>query len=137
MKNYTLLWREARLEVKKLKAPHVRSTFGSSDVEQTHAVAVRSICPSQNVQGTSVLEHFWKLRCRKSACRCGAKHMSKSKCTRHFSVGPFSKLRCSKSARCWGAKHISKSKKDETPHVCATFGHSDVVACGRRKGFCT
>ena len=26
---------------------------------------------------------FWKLRCRKSARRCGAKHISKSKCTKH------------------------------------------------------
>ena len=25
-------------------------------------------------------DHFWKLRCRKSASRCGAKHISKSKC---------------------------------------------------------
>ena len=24
-------------------------------------------------------EHFWRFRCRKSACRCGAKHISKSK----------------------------------------------------------
>ena len=28
-------------------------------------------------------DHFWKLRCRKSARRCGAKHISKSKCTKH------------------------------------------------------
>ena len=25
---------------------------------------------------TGVSEHFWKLRCRKSARRCGAKHIS-------------------------------------------------------------
>ena len=33
-------------------------------------------------------DHFWKLRCRKSARRCGAKHISKSKCTKHLSSGP-------------------------------------------------
>ena len=33
-------------------------------------------------------EHFWKLPCRKSARRCGAKHISKSKCTKHLTVGP-------------------------------------------------
>ena len=33
-------------------------------------------------------DHFWKLRCRKSARRCGAKHISKSKCTKHTMVGP-------------------------------------------------
>ena len=31
----------------------------------------------------SLSDHFWKLRCRKSARRCGAKHISKSKCTKH------------------------------------------------------
>ena len=28
-------------------------------------------------------DHSWKLRCRKSVRRCGAKHISKSKCTKH------------------------------------------------------
>ena len=31
---------------------------------------------------------FWKLRCRKSARRCGAKHISKSKCTKYHMFGP-------------------------------------------------
>ena len=35
--------------------------------------------PSQNVQNASGPEHFWKLRCRKSARRCGAEDVSKSK----------------------------------------------------------
>ena len=49
----------------------------------------RSAFPSQNVQSTSAPDHFWKLRCRKSARRCGAKHISKSKCTKHLSFGTF------------------------------------------------
>ena len=40
----------------------------------------RSTFRSQNVESTSRSEHFWKLRCRKSARRCGAKHISTSKC---------------------------------------------------------
>jgi hypothetical protein len=32
MKNCTLLWPEAHLEVKMLKTPHVRTAFGRSDV---------------------------------------------------------------------------------------------------------
>ena len=32
-------------------------------------------------------DHFWKFRCRKSARRCGAKHVSKSKCTKHHMFG--------------------------------------------------
>ena len=76
-----------------------------------HAVVARSTFPSQNVQNTPWSEHFWKLRRRKSARRCGAKHISKSKCTKHtLASDHFWKLRCRKSARRCGAKHISKSK---------------------------
>ena len=63
-------------------------TFGSCDVEKVHAVVARSTFPSQNVQNTSVSDDFWKLRCRKSARRCGAKHISKSKCTKHHMFAP-------------------------------------------------
>ena len=78
--------------------------------EKLHAVVARSTFGSQNVENTRGSDHFWKLRCRKSARRCGAKNISKSKCTKHTSVGPLWKLRCRKSARRCGAKHISKSK---------------------------
>ena len=78
-KKCTPLWREAHFEVKMYKTHHSRTTFGGSDVEKVHAVVARSTFPSQNVQNTSVSDHFWKLRCRKSARRCGAKHISKSK----------------------------------------------------------
>ena len=83
MQNCTPLWREAHFQVKMYKTPGVRTTFGSWDVEKVHAVVARSTFPSQNVQNTSAPDHFWKLRCRKSARRCGAKHISKSKCTKH------------------------------------------------------
>ena len=62
------------------KTPHSRSTFGSWDVEKVHAVVARSTFPSQNVKSTRDADHFWHLRCRKSARGCGAKHISKSKC---------------------------------------------------------
>ena len=48
--------------------------------EKLHAVVAQSTFPSQNVQNTPWSEHVWKLRCQKSARRCGAKHISKSKC---------------------------------------------------------
>ena len=62
--------------------------------EQLHAVVARSTFPSQNVQSTPLSDHFWKVRCRKSVRRCGAKHISKSKCTKHncrffFPAHPF------------------------------------------------
>ena len=61
--------------------------------EKLHAVVARSTFASQNVQNTS---DFWKLRCQKSARRCGAKHISKSKCTKHLSVGPLLEVEMSK-----------------------------------------
>ena len=56
--------------------------------EKVHAVLARSTFGSQNVQNTPGPDHFWKLRCRKSARRCGAKHISKSKCTKHYMFAP-------------------------------------------------
>jgi len=43
--------------------------------EKLHAVVVRSTFASEKAKKTSHSEHFWKLRCRKSARRCGAKHI--------------------------------------------------------------
>ena len=79
-KKYTALWREAHFEVNMLKTLGVRTTFGSSDVEKVHAVVARSTFRSQNVKYTRGSDHFWKFRSRKSARRCVAKHISKSKC---------------------------------------------------------
>ena len=80
LKKCTPLWREADFKVKMLKTPGVRTTFGSSDVEKVHAVVARRTFRSQNVQSTTCSRHFWKFGCRKSARRCGAKDISKSKC---------------------------------------------------------
>ena len=114
MKNCTPLWREAHFQVKMYKAPQLRTAFGSYDVEKVHAVVARSTFPSQNVQNTSASDRFWKLRCRKSARRCGAKHISKSKVLKTDGLGPLLEVqmskKCRKSARRCGAKHISKSK---------------------------
>ena len=110
MKICTPLWREAHLQVKMYKTHQLRTTFGSWDVEKVHAVVARSTFRSQHVQNTPAPDHFWKLRCRKSARRCGAKHISKSNVQNTPASDHFWKLRCWKSARRCGAKHISKSK---------------------------
>ena len=96
MKNCTPLWREAHFEVKMHKTHHCRTTFGSYNVEKVHAVVARSTFPSENVQSTPFSDHFWKLRCRKSARRCGAKHISKWKCTKHTILGPLLEVEMSK-----------------------------------------
>ena len=64
-------------------------------------------------KNTSASDDFWKLRCRKSARPCGAKHISKSKCTKHTIVGPLLEV--------------------ETPGFRTTFGGSEF---GRRKSAC-
>ena len=83
MKNCTPLWREAHFQVKMYKTHQLRTTFTSWDVEKVHAVVAWSTFRSENVQNTRGSDHFWRLRCRKSARRCGAKHISKWKCSKH------------------------------------------------------
>ena len=86
----------------------------------------RSTFPSQNVQNTPCSDHFWKLRCRKSARRCGAKHISKSKCTRHTILGPLLEVQMSKKCTPLWREARFQVKMYKTPHVRATFGGSDV-----------
>ena len=88
MKNCTPLWREAHFQVKMYKTHHVRTTFGSWDVEKVHAVVARIIFPSQNVQNTPTSDRFLTFRCRKSVRRCGAKHIPKSKVLKTGRFGP-------------------------------------------------
>ena len=127
-KKCTPLWREAHFQVKMYKAHHSRTTFGSWDVEKVHAVVARSTFRSQNAQNTPGPDHFWKLRCRKSARRCGAKHISKSKCTKHTILGPLLEVEMSKKCTpLWREAHF-QVKMYKTHHVRTTFGGSDVVS---------
>ena len=121
----------------KLRALHLRSTFGSWDVQKLHAVVVRSACPSQNVQRTPGSDHFWKLRCRKSARHCGAKHMSKPKSTTHTNVGPRLEVEMSKKCAALWREARFQGKRLKTPHVRTTLGRSDVASCGKGRGLCT
>ena len=113
-------------------------------------------------QNTTFSDHFWKLWCWKSARRCGAKHISKSKVLKTWRVqSTFGSWDVEKIARSCGTKHISKPKctlleveflKKCTPlwreahfevksaknwGARSTFGRSDVVLRGRRRGLCT
>ena len=126
MKNCTPLWREAHFQVKMYKTHQHRTTFGSWDVEKVHAIVARSTFPSQNVQSTPFSDHFWKLRCQKSARRCGAKHISKSKCTKHTSSGPLLEVEMSKKCTPLLREAHFEVKIYKTPHVRATFGSWDV-----------
>ena len=127
MKSCRLLWREGHVQVKMYKTNQSRTTFGSWDVEKAHAV----------VQNTPFSDHFWTLSCRKSARRCGAKHMWKSKCSKHLSVGAL--LEVAQSKKCtplWREAHF-QVKMLKRPHARTTFEGSDVILRGRCTGFCT
>ena len=109
MKNCTPLWREvhempkkrtpprreAHSQVKMHKTHHSQTTFGSWDVEKMHPVVARSTFPSQNVKNTTCSDRFLTFRGRKSARRCAAKHISKSKVSKtERGSGHFLTLRC-------------------------------------------
>ena len=131
-KKCTPLWRQAHFQVKMYKTHQVRTTFGSWDVEKVHAVVARSTFPSQNVQNTPGSDHFWKLRCRKSARRCGAKHICKSKCTKHTILGPLLEVEMSKKCTpLWREAHLEvKSVKNWRSRT--TFGGSDVEKVSKK-----
>ena len=125
-KKWTPLWREAHFQVKMLKTLGVRTTFGSCDVEKVHAVVARSTFPSQNVQNTTCSRHFWRFGCWESARRCGAKHISKSKCTKHTRSGPLLEVAMSKKCTpLWREAHF-EVKMYKTHHSRTTFGSWDV-----------
>ena len=63
LKKYMLLWCEAHFEFKTLKTPHVRSTFGSWDVEKVHAAVAGSTFRSQACKKRAVSEHILRLGC--------------------------------------------------------------------------
>ena len=88
----------------------------------------RSTFRSQNVQNTRGSDHFWKLRCRKSARRCGAKHISKSKCTKHQGFGPLLEVEMSKKCMpLWREGHF-EVKLFKALGVRTIFGGSDVAS---------
>ena len=132
MKTCTPLWREAHFQVKRYKTPQRRTTFGSCDVEKVHAVVARSTFPSQNVQNTSASDDFWKLRCRKSARRCGAKHISKSKVLKTGGLGPLLEVEMSKKCTpLWREAHFQvKSVKNWRSRT--TFGSWDVEKVSKK-----
>ena len=155
MKNCTPSWREADLEVKKLKTPHawsifgqlrcgksaqrcgakcealfvvkmqkkthVRTTFGSWDVEKVHVVVARSTFWSQHVEkrgSVGVLLEEWRKKCT----LLWHEAYLEVKCLITTRSDRFWKLRCRKSARCCGRKHILKSNMLKTRQCWSTFG---------------
>ena len=100
--------------------------------QKWHAAVARSTFASENVQNTSGSDQFLKFQCPKMACGCGAKHICKSKCTKHRSAGPILELPIQKMAGRCGTKHICKSK-------CLKTGGSEQfwkLRCPKMPGGC-
>ena len=136
-KLHTVVARSTSRSQKMHKTPHARSTFRSWDVEKVRTVAARSTFTSQNVKNARCSDHFWKLRCWKSAHCCGAKHISKSKVLKTDGFGAFSEDEMFKKfAPLWREARF-EVKTVKAPHARTTFGRWSVVSCGRHKGFAT
>ena len=85
-------------------------------------VVAQSAFRSQNVQSTPTLDHFWKLRCGKSARGCGAKHISKSKCTKQTNSGPLLEVEMwKKCTPLWREAHFEVTMY-KTHQLRTTFG---------------
>ena len=99
---------------------------GQRSDEKLHAVVARSTFRSQNVQSTGGSDHFWKLRRRKSARRCGAKRVSKSKVLKTGGLGPLLEVEMSKKCTpLWREAHFEvKSVKNWRSRT--TFGSCNV-----------
>ena len=94
--------------------------------EKLHAVVARSTFPSQKCQKPTISDHFWKLRCRKSARRCGAKHISKSKVSKTHDLRPLLEVAMSKKCTpLWREAHF-QVKSVKNPRSQTTFGSCDV-----------
>ena len=102
-------------------------TSGQLRDEKLHARVARSTFWSEKWQNTPCSDHFWKLRCWKSARACGAKHILKWKCTKHTMVGPLLEVAMlQKCTRVWREAHF-EVKMYKTHHVRTTFGSWDVA----------
>ena len=94
--------------------------------EKLHAVVARSTFPSQNqVRSTFGSCDVEKVHAR----RCGAKHISKSKCTKHTMSGPLLEVAMLKKCTpLWRKAHF-EVKMYKTHHVRTTFRSCDVEKC--------
>ena len=122
---FPMIWGSGGSKSRLAKAAGAEPSGQTRD-EKLHAVVARSTFRSQNVQNTSASDHFWKLRCRKSARRCGAKDISKSKRRKHTTFGPLLEVAMSKKCtRLWREAHF-QVKIFKAHQVRTTFGTWDV-----------
>ena len=99
-------WSKSRLA----KAAGVEPSGQMRD-EKLHAVVARSTFRSENVQNTPAWGRFWKLRCRKSARCCSAKHVRSQNVKNTRVSDHLSLLDVEMSFRMAGARDCAPSQK--------------------------
>ena len=112
MKNCTPLWHKAHLQVKMYKTPGARSTFGSWDIENAHAVVVQSISKSKCTKHTilgPLLEVQMSKKCTPlwREAHFPSQNVQNTPCTDHF--WRFRAGTLSKVTKTWGFCSISKN----------------------------
>ena len=122
----TVFFQHSVSRLRRVKGRHAKAAGAETSRqmrdEQLHAVVARSTFGSKKCQSTSCSEHFWKLRCGKSARRCGAKHIWKSKCTKHTILGRLLEVEMwKKCTPLWREAHL-EVKMYKTHHSRTTFG---------------
>ena len=103
--------------------------------EKLHAAVARSRFRIQNVQNISFSDHFWTLRCRKSARRCGSKHIPSQNVQNTPCSDHFWKLRCRKSARVVARSTCPSQNVQSTPgsdHFWKLRYRKSVRHCGAK-----
>ena len=87
-----------------------------------HTVVARSTFRSQKCKKRRGTDPFWKLRARKSAHRCGAKQISKSKMQKTEGYGALLEAeRSKKRTPLWREAHF-EVKSGKNGGVRSTFG---------------
>ena len=74
----------------------VRSQLAWWEMKNCTGCNPTSTFPSQKCRKLTGSDHFWKLRCQKSARHCGAKHISESKVSKTDGFGPLFEVQMSK-----------------------------------------
>ena len=119
------LWREADLEVNMWK--HLRlGALLEVQMWKKHTplwhVVARSTCRSQNGKNTTCSDKPLEVRCSKRPRRCGAKHVSKSKHSKHLSFGTLLDVEILQKCRPLWREANFEVKMVKAPHARAAFG---------------
>ena len=107
-----------------LKTPQGRSHFEVAI--QKHGTPLWREAHLQVKCGKNLSAEFWKFRCQKITRRCGAKHICKSKCSKHLRVGAIFEVAIQKHGTpLWREAHL-QVKMCKKPQCGTNFGSSDV-----------